>query len=85
MGPNIKYVGGAYWDFFDHYVPLTETSLVEVTELIGFTTETALGRFLPYTMVGKPQPPSLLVNLYLRFPPLWKVLGKQFLVVTRKK
>ena len=85
MGPNIRYVGGAYWDFFDHYVPLTETSLVEVTELIGFTTETALGRFLPYTMAGKPPPPSLLVNLYLRLPPLWRVLGKQFLVVAKKQ
>lgn len=85
MGPNIRYVGGAYWDFFDHYVPLTEKSLVEVTELIGFTTETALDRFLPYTMVGKPPPPHLLVSLYLRLPPLWRILGKQFLVVVRKQ
>ncbi len=81
MGPNIKYVGGAYWDFFDHHVPLTETSLVEATELVGFRTETVYGRFLPFTMAGKPPPPSVLVRLYLRFRPAWRLLGKQFLVV----
>lgn len=84
MGPNIKYVGGAYWDFFDHYVPLTEASLVEATELVGFRTTTVHGRFLPFTMAGKPPPPSLLVKLYLRFKPAWRFLGKQFLVVVTK-
>jgi SAM-dependent methyltransferase len=84
MGPNIKYVGGAYWDFFDHYVPLTEASLVEATELVGFRTETVYGRFLPFTMAGKPPPPSLFVKAYLRFRPAWRVMGKQFLVVVTK-
>ncbi len=84
MGPNIKYVGGAYWDFFDHYVPLTEASLVEATELVGFRSVSARGRFLPFTMAGKPPPPSLFVRMYLRFPLAWRVLGKQFLVVAEK-
>ncbi|MFT5202471.1 MAG: SAM-dependent methyltransferase [Candidatus Aldehydirespiratoraceae bacterium] len=84
MGPNIKFVGGAYWDFFDHYVPLTEASLAEVTELVGFTPETIYGRFLPFTMADKPPPPSLFVRLYLKFRPAWRVLGKQFLVVVQK-
>src|SRR5487761_1897732 len=26
MGPNIRFVGGAYWDFFDHHLALTELS-----------------------------------------------------------
>lgn len=29
MGPNIKLVPGAYWEFWDHYIPLTESSLGE--------------------------------------------------------
>src|SRR2546423_14060919 len=29
MGPNIKYLPGEYWDFWDHHLPLTETSLSE--------------------------------------------------------
>jgi hypothetical protein len=24
IGPNIKYTGEAYWDFWDHLLPLTE-------------------------------------------------------------
>ena len=26
MGPNIRFTGGSYWDFWDHYLPLTEAS-----------------------------------------------------------
>ena len=33
LQPNIKYVPGAYWDFFDHYTPLTEKSMIEALEL----------------------------------------------------
>lgn len=84
MGPNIKYVGGAYWDFFDHYVPLTEASLVEASELVGFETRTAYGRFLPFTMAGKPPAPTSFIRAYLKFRPAWRVLGKQFLVVVAK-
>src|SRR5204863_8077474 len=36
MGPNIKYVAGAYWDFFDHHVALTELSLAEALANCGF-------------------------------------------------
>ena len=27
MGPNIKYIGGAHWDFWDHCLPLTDVSM----------------------------------------------------------
>lgn len=36
MGPNIRYLPGLYWDFWDHYLPLTETSLAEALETRGF-------------------------------------------------
>ena len=39
MGPNIKYVPGAYWDFFDHYVELTELSLAEALSNCDFEIE----------------------------------------------
>ncbi len=84
MGPNIKYVGGAYWDFFDHYVPLTEASAVEATELVGFETQTVYGRFLPYTMAGRRPAPSLFIRAYLKLRPAWRILGRQFLVVVAK-
>jgi SAM-dependent methyltransferase len=84
MGPNIKYVPGAYWDFFDHYVALTELSLVEVLTKCGFEIETCIDRFLPYTMSqGQTYPPEFL-KLYLALPFAWRFFGKQFLVVARR-
>ena len=84
LGPNIRYAGAAYWDFFDHVVPLTERSLVEALEVAGFETELVIPRFLPYTMAGKRAPRSLAIRTYLRCPPMWRLLGKQFLVVVGK-
>jgi len=84
MGPNVRLVPGSYWDFFDHYIPLTERSLVEVLAKVGFETERCEGRFMPYTTVGKVQYPSVAMRAYLHFPLAWKIWGKQFLVVARK-
>ena len=81
MGPNIKYVPGAYWDFFDHHMPLTELSIQEGLELAGFRCEEVIDRFLPYTMVGGPEYPIAFLRLYLRIRPAWRFFGKQFLVV----
>ena len=29
IGPNLKYLPGAYWDFWHHYIPLTNEFLKE--------------------------------------------------------
>ena len=84
LGPNIKYVGGAYWDFSDHHIALTDRSLTEALEILGFEVERALGRFLPYTMVNRRRYPQVFVSIYLSFPLAWKIFGKQFLIVARK-
>ena len=84
MGPNIKYAPGVYWDFFDHYVELTELSLAEALANCGFEIEKQVGRFLPYTMSHGRQCPILALRLYLGLPFLWPLFGKQFLVVARK-
>jgi len=84
MGPNVRCVPGAYWDFWDHYIALTERSLGEALGNRGFEVECSHARFLPYTMVGK-KPSSLwLVRAYLALPFVWKIFGQQFLVVARK-
>jgi hypothetical protein len=46
MGSNIKYLPEMYWDFWDHYLPLTERSLQEVLELVGFKVERCIPKFL---------------------------------------
>lgn len=84
LGPNIKYLPGAYWDFFDHHLPLTEASLGEALEITGFELETVTPRFLPYTLVNVPEYPLFVLRLYLALPWLWRVKGRQFLVVAVK-
>jgi len=84
MGPNIKHLPGRYWDFWDHYLPLTELSLTEALETRGFNITLSRDKFLPYTMSGRGRSPLLLVRLYLRLPLAWRIFGKQFLVVAAK-
>lgn len=84
MGPNIRYLPGAYWDFWDHYLPLSEKSLGEALVNRAFELERCDARFLPYSMAGGPKYPLFFLRCYLRFPPAWRFFGKQFLVVGRK-
>lgn len=84
LGPNIKYLHGEYWDFYDHHVYLTETSLGEALEVEGYEIDVITPQFLPFTMVQAPEYPMFFVRLYLALPWLWKWRGRQFLLVTRK-
>jgi SAM-dependent methyltransferase len=84
IGPNIRCLPGSYWDFWDHYLPLTERSLGGMLELVGFDIERSLPRFLPYQMSGRPPAALSLVRLYLKLPFLWPIFGRQFLVIARK-
>jgi SAM-dependent methyltransferase len=84
MGPNIKFVPGQYWDFFDHYLPLTELALVEVLQKTGFEIEQAWARFLPYSMSAGPQYPTWTLRVFLANRWAWRIFGKQFLVIARK-
>jgi SAM-dependent methyltransferase len=84
MGPNIRYVPGPYWDFWDHHIPLTERSVSELFETNGFRIEKSIPRFLPYTMVNQREIPTVLIRLYSRFRFLWRLRGHQFLVIGRR-
>lgn len=76
LGPDIKLLPGAYWDFWDHYLPLTEASLGEGMRLAGFEIETEMARFLPYSMSQGFAPPLFFVHVYLRLPKLWRFFGR---------
>lgn len=84
IGPNIRYLPGEYWDFYDHYLPLTERSLGEVMTEVGLTLEQQVPRFLPYTMSTGRQRPLWMLRLYLKWKFAWSFWGKQFLIVARK-
>lgn len=84
LQPNIRYLPGEYWDFFDHHTALTDRSLCEAMDLIGMDLQVVLPRFLPYTTKSRlPQSPFL-VRLYLAVPFAWRILGKQAFIVARK-
>ncbi len=83
LGPNLRYLPGQYWDFYDHQLGLTHLSLSEALKLKGFEVEVCIDRFLPYTTQGALPTNPWLVKAYLRVPPVWRLLGKQFLIVAR--
>ncbi len=84
LQPNIKYVKGAYWDFFDHVIPLTEKSLIEALLLANFSILKVIPKFLPYTTKSKMPKSSILIKTYLHLPIIWRLFGKQSLLVGKK-
>lgn len=85
LGPNISVLNGRYWDFWDHHVALSDQSLQELLSIHSFKIEKRIARFLPYNMVRVRKRPLFLLKLYLKMPFAWKVFGKQFLIVAKKK
>ncbi len=84
MGPNISVLKGKYWDFWDHHIGLTDQSMQELLQIHELSIVESYSRFLPYNMVRIRKRPLFMVSLYLKFPFLWKLFGKQFLLIARK-
>jgi SAM-dependent methyltransferase len=85
LGPNLRYLPGEYWDFYDHHLGLTHLSLCEALRLKGFRIEVCIDRFLPYTTQGALPTHPMLVKAYVRMPFIWRLLGKQFFVVATRE
>lgn len=85
IGPNIKHVPGAYWDFWDHTIPLTDQSLAEAMKLSGFGIRERRSRSLPYTMSNVRELPTIFLKVYLKLPFVWRFFGHQFLIVAERK
>lgn len=81
LQPNIRYCREDYWQFFDHITPLCERSLTEALEMTGFRVVSMLGRFLPFTTQGRLPNSLLLLRLYLKLRPAWRVFGQQSFAV----
>jgi SAM-dependent methyltransferase len=85
MGPNVRYLAGEYWDYYDHHIPLSEKSLAELLHSNGFTVDVSLARFMPYTVKSRLPKWPWLIQAYLRLgKPAFALFGKQFLVVASK-
>jgi SAM-dependent methyltransferase len=81
--PNFKYSYKEYYDFIDHQLPITDLSLQELLQTIGFEIDLILPRFLPFSTKGRPASP-LLLKVYLKLPFLWRFLGGQMFVKALK-
>lgn len=85
LTPNIKYVKGKYWDFFDHITPITENSLIEILELNNFKIIKCQKKFIPYTTKSKLPQSDWIVWLYLKLMPFSSFFfGEQSLIVAQK-
>jgi SAM-dependent methyltransferase len=84
MGPNFRYCYREYWDCADHYVALTHVAIAEHLYAAGFEPQRIVPRYLPYSFRGVLPPSRTLTRLYLRTPPAWRLLGKQFLAIGRR-
>lgn len=85
LQPNIRFLNGEYWDFIDHYLPLTDRSLEEALTLINMDVIEVLPRFLPYTTRSKMPRHPLLIRIYLRLPIAFRIFGKQAWIVAVKR
>jgi SAM-dependent methyltransferase len=84
IGPNFRYCAREYFDCADHTVILSHIAVSEHLYAAGFDVTAVSARFLPFSFRGLLPPSPLLTRMYLRTPVLWRLLGKQFLVLARK-
>jgi len=83
LQPNVRFCYRDYWMFFDHITALDDRSLVEALEMSGFTAETVIDRFLPFTTKSALPKSLMLLRIYLAVPLLWRIFGAQAFVVAR--
>jgi SAM-dependent methyltransferase len=84
MGPNFRYCAKNYFDCADHTVILSHIGIEEHVYAAGFEVESVAPRFLPFSFRGVLPPSAALTRTYVRTPVLWRLFGKQFLVIGRK-
>lgn len=84
LQPNIRFCFKDYWMFFDHITPLDDRSLSEVLEVNGFRVVECRPKFLPYTTKSKLPKSIFLLGLYLKFPIVHRLFGKQAFIHGKK-
>lgn len=84
LQPNFRLEPTRYFDFLDHRVILTDASLIEALEVVGFEIREVRRRFLPFTSKSRLPKWPWTVSLYLWFRPAQWLLGKQTYVMAAK-
>jgi SAM-dependent methyltransferase len=84
MQPNVRLVGGRFWDYFDHTLPLTEKGMEEALTMAGYEIVERRARFLPYHSKSWLPKWPWIVQLYLALRPAQWLMGKQMLIIARR-
>jgi len=82
--PNIRYLADKYWDFIDHRLALSHLGLQEALLLYNYKIIKIIPRFLPYTTKSILPKSSIIMKIYLKLPLLWRIFGKQMLIIAEK-
>jgi ubiquinone/menaquinone biosynthesis C-methylase UbiE len=82
--PNIRYLADKYWDFIDHRLALSHLGLQEALLLYNYKIMKVIPRFLPYTTKSRFPKSSIIMRIYLKLPILWRIFGKQMLIIAEK-
>lgn len=84
LNPNIRFSTSDYWDYFDHITPVSDRSVVEVLEALGYKIDVCIPKFVPNTIKDRLPKSPFLVKLYLKLPFLFPIFGKQMFIVANK-
>ena len=85
LGPNFSACVRDYFDYYDHYLPLTDRAVVEAVRLAGLEPVEVRPRTLPFSFRSRLPSWPWLVRLYLRLPLAWGLFGAQFFVVAERR
>ena len=84
MMPNARKIGMKFYDFIDHKLPLTETSLAEAIEISGFEIVEFAPGFFPYSAAKTGfKVPMFVFKLYLKIPIKNRPAAGQMLCVAK--
>jgi SAM-dependent methyltransferase len=78
--PNYRFAYKEYFDFIDHMLPISDKSLKEAVEAVGYKVDLLIPRFLPFST--KSRATSIFaLKMYLRLPLVWRFFGKQLFMI----
>jgi SAM-dependent methyltransferase len=83
MGPNFKYCSREYFDCADHILALSHVAVEEHLSAAGFAVTDVVARFIPYSFRSRLPASRRLTRWYLQTPALWRLQGRQFLILGR--
>ncbi|HYX33199.1 MAG TPA: methyltransferase domain-containing protein [Oligoflexus sp.] len=80
--PNYRFAYKEYFDFIDHTLPISDRSLKEAVEAVGFKVDVLIPRFLPFSTKSRAAS-TVALKFYLKCPFFWRFFGKQLFMVVR--